>query len=52
MAYLITAIMMTLSVLEGCSPVSSLFQCGLWYLWCVALSLWIGRASCGWAKKQ
>ena len=32
MAYLIAALVMTLSVLEGHSPIASLFKCGISYL--------------------
>jgi len=37
---------MTLSVLEGHSPIASHFKCDIWYLWRVARSLCICRASC------
>jgi len=40
------AVVMTLSVLEGDSPIASLFKCDISYLWRVARSLCIGRASC------
>jgi len=37
---------MTLSVLEGHSPMASLFKCDIFYLQCVARSLCTCRASC------
>jgi len=37
-AYLIVAVVMTLSVLEGHSPLASLFKCNILYLWHVAHS--------------
>ena len=37
---------MTSSVLEGHSPIASLFKCDISYFWCVARSLCICRASC------
>jgi len=43
MAYLIAAIVMTLSVLEGYSPNASLFKCDISYLWHTARSLCICR---------
>jgi len=46
MAYLIAAIIMTLSVFEGHSPIASLFRCDISYLWHVVLFLCICRASC------
>jgi len=46
MAYLIAAIVMTLSVLEGHSPIASLFKCNISYLWHLTWSLCICRASC------
>jgi len=46
MAYLIAAIVMTLSVLEGHSPITSLFKCNILYLWHVAWSLCICWDSC------
>jgi len=46
-AYLIAAIAMTLSVLEGHhSATAGLFKCDLSYLWRVARFLCICRASC------
>jgi len=45
-AYQIAAIVMTLSVLEGHSPIASLLKCDISYLWRVARSLCICRASC------
>ena len=36
---------MTLSVLEGHSPIASLFKCNISFLWCVARSLCICGAS-------
>jgi len=48
MTYLITAIVMTLSVLEGDSPIVCLFKCDILYLWHVAWSVCICRASCLW----
>jgi len=45
MAYLIAAIVMTLSVLEGHSTIAELFKCDISYLWHVARSLCICRAS-------
>jgi len=41
MAYLIAAIVMILSVLEGHSTIASLFKCNVSYLWCVTQSLCI-----------
>jgi len=46
MAYLIAAMVMTLSVLEGYTPIASLFKCNSSYLWCVAWFLCICRGSC------
>jgi len=46
MAYLIAAIVMTLSVLEGHFPIASLSECNISYLWCIAPSLCICRAFC------
>jgi len=43
-AYLIAAIVMTLSVLKGHSPTASFFECDISYLWRVARSLGIYRA--------
>jgi len=43
--YLIAAIVMILSALEGRSPIASLFTCDVLYLWHVAWSLYICRAS-------
>jgi len=37
MAYLIAAIVMTLSVLKGNSPIVGLFKCNISYCWCIAL---------------
>jgi len=37
---------MTLSVLEGHSPIASLFKCDILYLWHVARFLCICRVSC------
>jgi len=39
MAYLITAIIMTLSVLEGHCPISSHFKCDVLYLWHVTYAV-------------
>jgi len=38
MAYLIAAIVMTFSVLEGHFPIASFFKCDISYLWCAAQS--------------
>jgi len=46
MAYLIAAIVMTLSALEGHFLIESLFKCVILYLWLAARSLCICRASC------
>jgi len=46
MAYLTAATVMTSSVLEGYSPIAILFKCEISYLWHVAQSLFICRASC------
>jgi len=46
MAYLMAAIVMTLSVLEGHSLIASLFKYEFWYLWHVESSLCICIASC------
>jgi len=43
MAYVIAAIVMTLSVLEGHSLIASLFKCDISHLWCVARSVCICR---------
>ena len=48
---LTAAIVMTLSVLEGHSTVASLFDCDILYLWHVASSFCICRASCKQYKK-
>jgi len=40
------AIVMTVSVLESHSPIASLLKCDILYLWCIARSLCICRASC------
>jgi len=45
-AYLIAAIVMTLGVVEGHFPIASLFKCDISYLWRVAQSFCISRASC------
>jgi len=45
MAYLIAASVMTLSILKGHFPIASLFKCDVSYLWHVARSLCICRAS-------
>jgi len=44
-AYLITAIVMTLSVLQGHSRIVSLLKCDMSYLLCILQSLCICRAS-------
>jgi len=49
--YLIAAIVMTLSVFESNSPIASIFKCDISYLWRVARSLCICRASCIIAKR-
>jgi len=42
MAYLKAAIVMISSVLEGHSPVASVYKCNFWYLWrCFVQSLCI-----------
>jgi len=41
MVCLVAAILMILSVLEGYSPIASLFKCDILYLWCIARSLCI-----------
>jgi len=46
MAYIIAAIVMTLSVLEGHFPIASRFKCDISYLWCITWSLCICRACC------
>ena len=46
MCVLMLLIVMTFSVLEGHSPIASLFKCNISYFWCVAQSLCICRASC------
>jgi len=46
MAYLTAAFVMTLSVLEGHSPIASLFKCDMAFLWCITWSLCVCRASC------
>jgi len=46
MAYLIAAIVMTLSVLEGHSTIASIFSCDILHLWCVMRSLCICKGSC------
>ena len=46
MAYLLAAIVMTMSVVEGHSPIASLFKCDISYLQCVTGSLCIRRTSC------
>jgi len=50
MAYLIAAILMTLSVLEGNSPIASLFKCNISYLWHVTQSFCICKAYCFWTE--
>jgi len=44
--YLIAAVLMTLSVLEGHTPIASLFKCNISYFWRVTPSPCICRASC------
>jgi len=46
MAYLIAAVVMTLSVLEDHSSIASLLKYNFSYLWHIAWSLCICRASC------
>jgi len=46
MSQVLAAIVMSLSVLEGRFPIASVFKCDFWYLWRVARSLCICRASC------
>jgi len=46
MAYLTAAVVMTLSVLEGNFLIASLFKYNISYLWHVAWSLCVCRASC------
>jgi len=46
MAYLIAAIVMALSILEGHSPIASLFKYDILYFWHVVPFLCICRASC------
>jgi len=46
MAYVIAAIVMTLSVLDGNFLIASLFKCDISYLWHIVWSLCICRASC------
>jgi len=46
MAYLIAAVVMTSSLLEGHSPNCKPFNCDIWYLWCIVWSFCICRAFC------
>jgi len=46
MAYLIATIVMTVNVIEGHSPIACLLKYDILYLWCIAWSLCICRASC------
>jgi len=46
MTYLITVIVMTLSVLEGHFPTTSIFKCDFSYLCRIVRPLCICRASC------
>jgi len=46
MAYLTAATVMIMSVLEGHSPIASLYKCIISYLWHTVQSICIYRASC------
>jgi len=51
-AYLIAAIVMTLSILEGHAPIANFFKCNISYVLWVMWSPCICRASCKFSVPQ